>query len=188
VSRKLDNKGFGVVAIAITLVVLAAIAFSGWKVYKHNHKKTTADNKSHNTSSNNKASSSTESADSDSANKTTSTQPILGQPWTPSQQGYGTIEPTEINNGGDSTGIVTNITWQAWGSTQAIGRGVSTYLNPSSTVSEGTQASATVVAFNLGTCSGKPAYTAVEWYFPQYGQLFNPSHYRNICTGQEIGE
>ncbi len=56
-----------------------------------------------------------------------------------------------------------------------------------SDVADGIQAQATVVAFDLSTCQGKAAYTAIEWYFPQYGGSFNPSRYRNICTGQEVG-
>ena len=27
-----------------------------------------------------------------------------------------------------------------------------------------------------------PAYTAVEWYFPQHGESFNPKSYVNACT------
>jgi hypothetical protein len=50
-------------------------------------------------------------------------------------------------------------------------------------VAAGTQQSATVVAFNLGTCAGKLMYQAVEWYFPQHGQSFSSSHYENVCAG-----
>lgn len=46
-----------------------------------------------------------------------------------------------------------------------------------------TREAATVVAFNLGLCGGKLMYRAVEWYFPQHEQAFNPSQYENICTG-----
>lgn len=29
-------------------------------------------------------------------------------------------------------------------------------------------------------------YQAIEWYFPQYGQRFNPDQYEDICTGSYI--
>ena len=53
---------------------------------------------------------------------------------------------------------------------------------------DGTSATATVEAFKLGMCQGKLEYQAVEWYFPQYGQSFDPNQYMNICTGTYVGE
>src|ERR1019366_2626025 len=47
----------------------------------------------------------------------------------------------------------------------------------------GTEQPATVVTFKLGNCFGDFVYQAVEWYFPQHGQRFNPDEYENICTG-----
>jgi len=44
-----------------------------------------------------------------------------------------------------------------------------------------------VVAFDLGTCDGKLMYQAIEWYFPQHGQSFNPNTYQDICTGSYVG-
>jgi hypothetical protein len=29
-------------------------------------------------------------------------------------------------------------------------------------------------------------YQAVEWYFPQHSQAFNPKTYENICTGSYV--
>jgi len=37
--------------------------------------------------------------------------PVLGAVWGPYQKGYGEARPTEINNGGDPTGVVTNVAW-----------------------------------------------------------------------------
>jgi hypothetical protein len=97
--------------------------------------------------------------------------------------GFGQARPAEIFNGGDPTGLVNKITWQSWGGTTATGTGTSTYVAGNQPVADGTQQSATVVAFNLGTCAGKLMYQAVEWYFPQHGQSFSSSHYENVCTG-----
>jgi hypothetical protein len=44
------------------------------------------------------------------------------------------------------------------------------------------------VAFDLGNCDGKLMYRAVEWYFPQHGEHFNPRQYEDICTGSYVGE
>jgi hypothetical protein len=98
-------------------------------------------------------------------------------------QGFGQVKPSKIFNGGDPTGLVTHVTWSSWGGSQAQGTGTSEYVGPNQSVATGTEESATVVAFNLGTCDGRLMYQAVEWYFPQHGQAFDPNHYENICTG-----
>jgi hypothetical protein len=41
----------------------------------------------------------------------------------------------------------------------------------------------TIVAFDLGYCTGQYMYQQVVWYFPQYGQSFNTQTAENICTG-----
>jgi hypothetical protein len=79
------------------------------------------------------------------------------------------------------------VRWQSWGDDQAVGSGISTYQAPNQIVADGTQERATVVAFNLESCRGVWAYTAIEWYFPQHGAKFDPNDYINICTGQYIG-
>jgi len=66
--------------------------------------------------------------------------------------------------------------------------GTSDYVGPNQTVAGGTQESVTIVAFDLGTCDGKLMYQAVEWYFPQHGQTFDPRQYENICTGTYAGQ
>jgi hypothetical protein len=54
-------------------------------------------------------------------------------------------------------------------------------------VADGVQERATVVAFDLGVCNGVASYQAIEWYFPQDGQTFDPNNYINDCTGDYIG-
>jgi lysophospholipase L1-like esterase len=100
--------------------------------------------------------------------------------------GYGAVAPARVFNGGDPTGDVGQIKWQSWGKASAIGTGISEFVAPGQTVSEGTEESATIVAFNLGKCGGHSAYQAVEWYFPQEGDSFNPGTYINACTGNYV--
>jgi len=102
-------------------------------------------------------------------------------------QGFGQVKPTKIFNGGDPTGLVTNVVWSSWGGTQATATGTAEYVGPNQSVAQGTEESATVVAFDLGTCDGKYMYQAVEWYFPQHKEAFNPKTYENICTGSYAG-
>jgi hypothetical protein len=101
--------------------------------------------------------------------------------------GFGQVKPGKIFNGGDPTGLVTHVVWSSWGGAQATATGTSDYVGPNQSVAQGTEESATVVAFNLGTCDGKLMYQAVEWYFPQHNQAFNPNTYENICTGTYVG-
>ena len=35
----------------------------------------------------------------------------------------------------------------------------------------------------LGTCHGRRAYHAIEWYFPRHDQHFSAGTYINACTG-----
>jgi hypothetical protein len=102
-------------------------------------------------------------------------------------QGFGQVKPSEIFNGGDPTGLVTHIAWSSWGGSQATATGTAEYVGPNQSVAQGTEESATVVAFDLGTCDGKYMYQAVEWYFPQHNQAFSASTYENVCTGSYVG-
>jgi hypothetical protein len=111
--------------------------------------------------------------------------PTLGQPVGvfARGQGFGQVKPSKIFNGGDPTGLVTHVVWKSWGDAQAVATGMSEYVGPNQSNASGTVEAATVVAFNLGTCDGKLMYRAIEWYFPQHKQAFDPSHYQDICTG-----
>lgn len=114
--------------------------------------------------------------------------PVLGRPWASGQTGYGRPAPVEVDNGGDPTGIVRNIHWAGWGAAKAVGTGRAEYEWPGTSVADnGFTGGARIVAFHLGTCRGVPSYNAVEWYFPKYGETFNPSQYINTCTGRYYG-
>jgi hypothetical protein len=113
--------------------------------------------------------------------------PRLGRPWGHSQSGYGKVRPSLISNGGDPTGQVEHVHWTSWGASQAIGEGDAEYVWPGTDVASNRIApGARVVAFHLGTCRGHRAYNAIEWYFPSYGETFDPNSYINICTGKYV--
>lgn len=114
--------------------------------------------------------------------------PVLGRPGAPGQVGYGTARPQKISNDGDPTGTVTDVAWTSWGAAKAEGDGTSAYVGPGRFTADATEEKAHVVAFNLGICGGTLMYQAVEWYFPQHGQKFDPASYHDICTGGFVGE
>lgn len=119
----------------------------------------------------------------------TTALPTLGVQWGPGgQQGYGRVRPVTVFNGGDPTGLVQHITWTSWGGGTATGTGISYYDGPGQSVTQSTAQRATIVAFDLGTCGGHPAYQAVEWFFPQHGGAFSATTYINDCTGQYVGQ
>jgi hypothetical protein len=97
-------------------------------------------------------------------------------------RGYGSARPSSISNGGDPTGVVTDLTWESWGQSRAVGTGTAYYDPPGVPVAEATPERATVVAFDLGTCSGRYMYQAIEWYFPESGQAFSVTAYIDICS------
>ncbi len=101
--------------------------------------------------------------------------------------GFGEVAPANISLGGvASSPQVESITWSNWGAAQATGQGQSIDGNgQSGPVSDWPLKPVTVVAFDLGSCSGgPPAYQEVTWYFPGDGQTFNSSSATNACTGQ----
>ncbi|HEY2651224.1 MAG TPA: hypothetical protein VGI50_04835 [Solirubrobacteraceae bacterium] len=100
--------------------------------------------------------------------------------------GFGVARPSAINFNGDPTSFIRKIRWSSWGGNQAVGHGSAGFVWPGFAVADGTRyVSATVVAFDLGTCDGHPAYQREEWYFPQYGETFaEASAGWNICTGK----
>jgi hypothetical protein len=114
--------------------------------------------------------------------------PVLGRTWGPYQRGYGEVKPYAIDNGGDPTGIVEHVHWRSWGADRAVGHGVGYFQPPGKIVADSVVEPASVVAFDLGTCNGLRAYNAIQWYYPQHGEKFDPTRwYINICTGQHFG-
>ena len=110
------------------------------------------------------------------------TTPTLGADWSGNGGGFGQVRPPLLSNGGDPSGVVYAITWHSWGGSTADGVGTAEYVAPNQAVASGSQKPATIIAFNLGKCNGKSAYTAVEWYFPDEGQTFESDQYENACN------
>jgi hypothetical protein len=97
--------------------------------------------------------------------------------------GFGKVAPKEVYNGGDPTGLVTSITWRDWGKAQAVGTGFGFYVGPNQITAAGKREPVRIVAFDLGTCNGRYMYAAVNWYFPQQGQKFDPALFEDVCIG-----
>ncbi len=113
--------------------------------------------------------------------------PRLGRAYTPGVSGFGRVRPPRIFLGGDPTGLVEHIHWSGWGGSKAAGEGDAEYDWPGTAVAaNGFSTGARVVAFHLGICRGHRSYDALEWYFPKYGQLFDPHKYINSCTGEFV--
>jgi hypothetical protein len=104
--------------------------------------------------------------------------------------GFGEVAPANISLGGTARSPhVNSITWSNWGAPQATGQGQAidgTGQPGSAPIADWPVVTATVVAFNLGSCDGgPPAYQGWIYYFPQDGQTFDPSKdTTNACTGQ----
>jgi hypothetical protein len=101
-------------------------------------------------------------------------------------RGFGQVRPSVVFNGGDPTGYVGDVVWKSWGASTAVGTGVSDWVGPDQAVYQGTQEPVVLVAFHLGTCDGKVMYQALEWFFPEHGETFDPTQYEDICTGTYV--
>lgn len=88
--------------------------------------------------------------------------------YTDGVHGLGTVEPSEISWDTTTTGAVTGITWITWGSPSAVGFGTACYKPSADEAACFTQV-AEVLASNIGTCDGQPAYENVRWLFPSLG-------------------
>ncbi|MFE4470992.1 hypothetical protein ACFRFH_19450 [Leifsonia sp. NPDC056824] len=98
------------------------------------------------------------------------TEPVLATPSafssTEGVEGFGTAQPARIYQGGDPTGEVRGITWINWGDPTAYGYGTACYVGPNQGVADCRETPAVVIASNLGSCGGVPAYENVGWWFP----------------------
>lgn len=110
--------------------------------------------------------------------------PTLGSVWASNQQGFGDARPSTVYAGGDPTGMVENITWSSWGGATATGRGTGYWYGPEQYVSDSVATSAVVIADQLGTCRGRPAYLRIRWYYPSKGETAPAAGdgFDQICT------
>jgi hypothetical protein len=99
-------------------------------------------------------------------------------------EGFGQVRPATVHFGGDPTSLVSTITWQSWGGSEATGTGVSDFVGPNTATLDGKLEQVTIVASDLGNCpDGTYGYRKANWYFPEEGQQLGPAIAYDTCTG-----
>ena len=91
--------------------------------------------------------------------------PTLGaaQHLAPVGDGWGTVAPSRIFNGGDPSGEVTGLRWERWGHARARGYGLTWLLRPGGGYYE-RPGRIVLRASRLGTCAdGGAAYTRLDF-------------------------
>lgn len=113
--------------------------------------------------------------------------PVLGAKSfaAPYGKGFGTAEPSEIFNGGDPSGSVTQIKWTGWGNPTAIGHGLNPIFKPRGGYYR-KPARIELRATKLGRCGSRRAYTKLEVRVPKkpggkLGKWFSWSGAKTIC-------
>jgi hypothetical protein len=116
-----------------------------------------------------------------------STNPVLGAKGfaAPDGNGFGTAEPSEIFNGGDPSGLVTQIKWTGWGNPTAIGHGLNPIFKPHGGYYR-KPARIELRATALGKCGSRRAYMKLEARVPKHpggklGKWFSWSGAKTIC-------
>lgn len=103
-------------------------------------------------------------------------EPTLGtKPFETPFTGFGEVRPTQIFNGGDSTGRFEAVTWQSWGGAQAIGSGTGCWVPPGGAVADCQLSPISLVAYDLTQCGGHLAYRRLATFFPTKGEHFDPA-------------
>lgn len=106
----------------------------------------------------------------------------------PDARGFGQAHPAEIFNGGDPSGHVVHVAWLGWGSSVAMGTGMtSIYMSQGGYYPDLVQAS--LRADHLGTCDGVPAYIQLSIRVPDKpGGTLGPwtlwSDATDLCAAQ----
>jgi hypothetical protein len=107
--------------------------------------------------------------------------------YAPQSRGWGTVKPKTIFNGGDPSGLVSNIHWQNWGQKSAIGWGYTSIFKPQGGYYP-TLVRAELRATDLGRCNGRGpmAYRHLDARVPAkpggpLGKWFHWASTGNIC-------
>ena len=95
--------------------------------------------------------------------------PVLGAKAfaAPVGEGFGTAEPATIFNGGDPSGLVTQIKWSGWGNPTVIGYGLNPIFKPHGGYYR-KPARIELRATDLGKCGNRRAYTRLEVRIPKH--------------------
>lgn len=108
--------------------------------------------------------------------------PVLGDS-AAGASGYGHAHPVSLGQVTTPTTQLTGLRWDHWGASQATATGTGFWLPPTAQFqSQAQPAAADVVAFDLGTCKGTPAYLKLEWFFPSHGGRFIAGDADSICV------
>jgi hypothetical protein len=106
----------------------------------------------------------------------------------PDGAGFGTAHPKQIFNGGDPSGLVTELTWRGWGSAVATASGRNAIFKPGGGY-YGRLVTIDLRAYDLGRCTatGPLAYRKLEAREPSRpggppGKWFAWAGARTICT------
>jgi hypothetical protein len=79
--------------------------------------------------------------------------------------GFGTEKPKRFFNGGDPSGLVSNIHWRNWGAPTAIGHGLTSIFKPQGGYYR-KLVRIKLQARGIGTCDGKQAYQQLRFRVP----------------------
>ncbi len=111
---------------------------------------------------------------------------IGAKAFAPVGKGWGTMKPRELFNGGDPSGLITQIHWTQWGGSVAVGTGRNPIFKPGGGY-YAQQVPIKLRASAIGNCAGRSAYTKLSVREPSRpGGKFGPwrlwSGAASICT------
>lgn len=114
---------------------------------------------------------------------------VLGaKSFAPSGDGFGAVQPSDIFNGGDPSGHVSQVHWTGWGSATAFGTGMSSIFKPAGGYYP-QLVQVRLMADHLGNCApgGPPAYRRLSVREPSVpggplGPWMEWSGSGNICS------
>jgi hypothetical protein len=117
---------------------------------------------------------------------------VLGtMAFAPTGFGWGKEEPEKIFNGGDPSGLVTDIRWRSWGGPEAIGFGQTAIFKPEGGYYPG-RVRIELRAQALGHCGLQRAYTKLSVRVPPHPDApFGPwgswSGAATLCAPPSVG-
>jgi len=107
-------------------------------------------------------------------------EPLVGLPFSDSQEGFGQVRPGRLNAGGSPAGLVDGIKWESYGGATATGTGRALYVPSSGVVPTPNLEPVILEATDLGECKGVWIYRTVRWTFPDHPD--GTGEFRDICT------
>jgi hypothetical protein len=100
-------------------------------------------------------------------------------------EGWGTAHPKTIYNGGDPSGLISDVHWASWGGAVALGHGLNSIFKPHGGY-YGHQVAIQLKAKRIGRCEGHSAYLKLFIREPRkpggpFGPWLSWSGQRTIC-------